>query len=64
MGIEVTGVVGLLLLILDIFAIVQVIGSAASTGAKVLWVLGILIFPVIGLIVWLFAGPRRARVGM
>ena len=59
MGIEVGGIVGLLILIADIWAIVHIIGSAASTGAKVLWTLLILILPVIGLIIWLLAGPRR-----
>jgi len=60
MGIEVGGILGLLILIADIWAIVNVIGSAASTGSKVLWVLLILILPVVGLIIWLVAGPRRA----
>lgn len=61
MGIEVGGILGLLILIADIWAIVHVIGSGASTGSKVLWVVLILILPVIGLIIWLVAGPRRTR---
>jgi len=52
------GILGLLILILDVFAVIKIFGSAASTGAKVLWVLGILIFPLVGFIVWLIAGPR------
>jgi hypothetical protein len=51
----------LLILIADIWAIVNVVRSAASTGSKVLWVLLILILPVIGLIIWLLAGPRTSR---
>ena len=62
MGIEVGGILGLLLLIADIWAIVNVIGSAASTGGKLLWVLLILLLPLIGLIIWLVAGPRRVAV--
>ncbi len=50
--------IGLVILVLDIWAIVKVIGSGASGLAKVLWCLGILIFPVVGFIVWLIAGPR------
>lgn len=61
MGIEFGGILGLVILIADIWAIVSVIGSGASTGSKVLWVLLILILPVIGFIVWLLAGPRSAR---
>ncbi|GAB5450434.1 MAG: PLD nuclease N-terminal domain-containing protein [Halioglobus sp.] len=54
------GILGLVILILDIWAIVQVIGSSASTGAKVLWTLLILLLPVIGLIIWWLAGPKSA----
>ena len=58
MGIEVGGLLGLIVLALDIWAIVNIVGSAASTGAKVLWILLVLILPIIGLIIWLLAGPR------
>lgn len=58
MGIEVGGILGLIVLALDIWAIVNVIGSAASTGAKVLWILLVLLLPILGLIIWLLAGPR------
>lgn len=51
----------LIILVLDIYAIVRIIGSSASTGAKILWVLLILILPVIGLIIWWFAGPKDRR---
>ncbi len=58
MGIEVGGIIGLIILALDIWAIINIFGSGASTGAKVLWILLVLLLPVIGLIVWLIAGPR------
>ncbi len=58
MGFEYGGILGLIILALDIWAIVRVVQSTASTGAKVLWVLVILLLPVIGLIIWLLAGPR------
>ncbi len=58
MGIEVGGLIGLLILAADIWAIVNVVQSGTSTGAKVLWIVVILVLPVIGLIVWLLAGPR------
>jgi hypothetical protein len=61
MGIEVGGLIGLIILIADIWAIVNVLGSPASTGTKVLWVIVILLLPVIGLIAWLLMGPRSAR---
>lgn len=61
MGIEVGGLIGLLVLIADIWAIVNVFGSSASTGAKVVWIVVILLLPVLGLLIWLLAGPRAAR---
>lgn len=61
MNIEVTGIFSLLLLIADIWAIVNIVQSASSTGAKVLWVVLVLLLPLLGLIIWLVAGPRSAR---
>jgi hypothetical protein len=58
MGLEVTGIGGLLVLIADIYAIVKTLGSSASTGSKVFWVILILLLPVLGVIIWFFAGPR------
>jgi len=59
MGIEVGGLFGLIILVLDIWAIVRTIDSAASTGAKVAWIVIILILPLLGLLLWFFFGPRR-----
>ena len=53
-------VLGLIILVLDIWAVVNVIGSSASTGAKILWILLIVILPLVGLIIWYFAGPKSS----
>ncbi|WP_135503017.1 PLDc N-terminal domain-containing protein [Roseovarius aestuariivivens] len=58
---EIAGLGGLILLGLAIYAIVNIIGSSAGTGAKVLWTLLVLVLPLIGFILWLIAGPRSAR---
>jgi len=58
MGIEVTGIFGLILLALNIWAIVKTVQSGASTGTKVLWILVVLIFPLIGFLAWLLFGPK------
>ncbi len=50
----------LLILIGDIWALIHIFQSTATTGNKVLWVLLIVVLPLIGLVVWFFAGPRRA----
>jgi len=59
MGIEVSGLLGLLLLVADVWAIIKTVQSGASTGTKVLWVVLILILPLLGLIIWWLAGPKR-----
>jgi len=51
------GIIGLLLLIATVYAIIQIVGSRAATVEKVLWIVAILLLPVIGLILWYFAGP-------
>jgi hypothetical protein len=56
------GLLGLLVLVADIYAIFQVFSSRASGLSKILWTIGILIFPVVGFIVWLIAGPRGGTV--
>ena len=58
---EIGGLGGLIVLVLDIWAIVSIIGSGASTGKKILWVLLVLILPIIGFLIWLFAGPRSNK---
>jgi hypothetical protein len=55
------GLIGLIILAADIWAIVNVVGSNAGTGSKVLWILLILILPLLGLIIWLIAGPRSGK---
>jgi len=61
MGIEVVGIGGFILLVLNIWAIVSIVGSEASTGGKVVWVLVLLFLPLLGFIAWLIFGPRSAR---
>ena len=58
---EFAGIGGFIVLILDIWAIVSILSSGASTGSKVLWTLHVLILPVLGFIIWLIAGPRSSR---
>lgn len=54
------GIVGLLILIADIWAILHIVQSRESTGTKTLWVVLVLVLPVLGVVIWYFAGPRSA----
>jgi hypothetical protein len=56
------GLLGLLVLVADIYAIYKVLTSGASGLAKILWTVLILVLPVVGFIVWLIAGPRGGSV--
>lgn len=58
MGSGMNGLLGLIVLVLDIWAIINIVKSGIDPGKKVLWVLLVLFLPVIGLIVWAVAGPR------
>ncbi len=50
------GLVGLIVLILDIIALVSIIGAAKSVGWKVLWALVVLLLPLIGMILYFLIG--------
>jgi succinate dehydrogenase/fumarate reductase cytochrome b subunit len=58
---EVGGILGLLILIADVWAIVNIAQSGATTGKKVLWIVLVLVLPVLGLILWWLLGPRTGR---
>ena len=55
------GLFGLIVLIADVWAIVNVFQSSADTGKKVIWTVLIIILPVLGFILWYFLGPKTAR---
>ncbi|MGB0659367.1 MAG: PLD nuclease N-terminal domain-containing protein [Mangrovicoccus sp.] len=55
--VELTGLAALVLLALDIWALISILRSGLPLGHKVLWSLFVLLFPLIGFLVWLFAGP-------
>jgi succinate dehydrogenase/fumarate reductase cytochrome b subunit len=58
MGSTFSGLLGLVILVLDIWAILRVIKSNAETATKVLWTLLIVLLPILGLIIWALMGPR------
>lgn len=59
---EIGGIFGLLILIADIWAIINIVQSTTTTGKKVLWTVLVLLLPVLGLILWLLMGPRTGRI--
>ncbi|HDZ08847.1 PLDc N-terminal domain-containing protein [Pseudohongiella sp.] len=61
MGVEINGVLGLIWLIVIIWAVVQVAQSSAGGTSKLLWILVLLLLPVLGLILWLLLGPKSSK---
>jgi Phospholipase_D-nuclease N-terminal len=55
------GIFGLIVLIADVWAIVNIFQSGADTGNKVLWTVVVIILPVLGFILWYFIGPKTGR---
>lgn len=55
------GLLGLIVLIADVWAIVNIFQSGADTGAKVLWTVLVILLPVLGFILWYFLGPKSAK---
>jgi hypothetical protein len=55
------GIWGLLILVGDIWAILNIFQSSASNERKLLWTLVVILLPLIGLLLWFFLGPRGGR---
>ncbi len=57
------GLFGLLVLIADVWAILNVIQAKVDTIKKLLWIVMILLLPLLGVVIWFFAGPRSSKSG-
>jgi uncharacterized membrane protein len=54
------GILGLIVLILDIVAIVKVLGGSSTTERKVIWTVVILLLPFVGMILYFLLGERAS----
>ncbi|CAF0829026.1 unnamed protein product [Rotaria sp. Silwood1] len=54
------GILSLIILILDIIAAVEILRSGKTMIEKLLWILFIFFFPIIGLVVYLLFGRSRS----
>lgn len=55
------GLLGLIHLAIWVYAVVQIFGSAASAGAKILWIIIVAALPLVGVILWYFLGPGTPK---
>ena len=51
-------ILGVIHLILFIFALFQILASSMSIGSKLLWIFVVLIFPLVGLILYYLFGRK------
>jgi len=54
------GLIGLLILVADIYAVLKIAQSTVSDGKKALWIAFVIVFPIVGVIVWYLLGPGRS----
>lgn len=52
--------IGLVVLVLDIVAIIDVFKSTMTQGKKILWTALIVILPLIGLVLYYLVGKKKA----
>ncbi|MFA5389216.1 MAG: PLDc N-terminal domain-containing protein [Candidatus Omnitrophota bacterium] len=53
------GILGLIVLVLDIIAIVDALKSSMDTGKKALWIILILLLPVVGMVLYFLIGKKQ-----
>lgn len=54
---ELSGFIGLIIFILDVWAILRILKSKAEDLNKAIWIGVIVFLPIFGLLLWLLFGP-------
>ena len=62
MNMQFNGLLGVLILAADVWAIINIFQSGASNGNKALWIVLVVLLPVLGMILWFFLGPRGGKM--
>ena len=57
MGLEL-GLLGLIWLVIVVWAIVKTAQARVGVLPRVLWILILIVFPVVGFLFWFFLGPK------
>jgi succinate dehydrogenase/fumarate reductase cytochrome b subunit len=55
------GLLGVLILVGDIWAIINILQSSVSNEKKLIWTIAVVLLPLLGLILWFFLGPRGGK---
>ena len=52
-------ILGVLILIGDIWALINILQSSVGNDKKLLWVVVVVLLPLIGMLLWFVIGPRN-----
>ena len=55
------GLIGVLVLLGDISAILNILQSSVSNEKKLIWIIAVVLLPVLGQVLWYFLGPRDGK---
>jgi succinate dehydrogenase/fumarate reductase cytochrome b subunit len=61
MSLGYNSILGVLVLVADIWAIMNIFQSSVSNERKLIWIVVVVVLPVLGLILWFFLGPRDRK---
>lgn len=61
MNVGYNGIWALLILVADVWAIINIFQSSVSNEKKLIWVIAVLLLPLLGFILWYFLGPRGGK---
>ena len=61
MSLGYNSLLGVLILVADIWAIINIFQSSVSNEKKLIWIIVVVVLPVLGLILWFFLGPRDRK---
>lgn len=57
------GLFGVLVLVGDIWAVINIFQSNVSNEKKLIWIVAVVLLPLLGLALWFFLGPRAGKSG-
>jgi hypothetical protein len=57
------GLLGIIVFVLDVWAIASIINSGVEITHKALWIALVVLVPGIGFIIWYFYGPKSNLTG-
>ncbi|MFD2207775.1 PLD nuclease N-terminal domain-containing protein [Kiloniella antarctica] len=62
-SLETGSIIGLTLLVMNLWAITKILRSHEAVAVKVLWIATVALIPVFGFTFWVFMGPRKEKIG-